>query len=61
MFAIDTNLLVYAHNMASEFHTKAVQFIEHIMNERDTHGQLSICMPSQVVDGVYPCDHMAEI
>lgn len=49
MFAIDTNLLVYAHNMASEFHDQAARFVEHIMNDRDEAGNLSVCIPAQVL------------
>lgn len=49
MFAIDTNLLVYAHNSASEFNEKAATFLERIMNERDEEGHLSVCIPAQVL------------
>lgn len=42
MFAIDTNLLVYAHNVDSEFHEKAFEFIEQTMNKRDETGKLSV-------------------
>lgn len=49
MYALDTNLLVYAHNTASPLHTKAKAFIEAIMNKRDSEGQLSICIPAQVL------------
>lgn len=49
MFAIDTNLLVYAHNTASEFHEHAARFVEHFMNRRDEAGKLSVCLPSQVL------------
>ena len=49
MYALDTNLLVYAHNTASPFHTKAKMFVEDIMNDRDEEGQLTICIPSQVL------------
>ncbi len=38
LFAIDTNLLVYAHNSDSEFHQQAVQFIERMFNEYDADG-----------------------
>ncbi|HNT75575.1 MAG TPA: PIN domain-containing protein [Anaerolineae bacterium] len=48
-FAIDTNLLVYAHNTASEFHEKAKSFLEKVMNERDAEGHLSVCVPVQVL------------
>lgn len=49
MFAIDTNLLVYAHNEDSEFNEGATSFLEKVMNERDEEGNLSVCIPSQVL------------
>lgn len=49
MYALDTNLLIYAHNTASPFHPQAKAFIEKVMNERDAAGQLSICIPGQVL------------
>ncbi len=49
MFAIDTNILVYAHNEDSEFNDKATAFLEKIMNEKDEKGKLSVCIPSQVL------------
>jgi predicted nucleic acid-binding protein len=49
MFALDTNLLVYAHNTASTFHPQAKAFVEKAMNERDSEGKLSICIPAQVL------------
>lgn len=49
MFVIDTNLLVYAHNIASEFHEEAKAFLEKVMNERDEEGRLSVCVPVQVL------------
>jgi predicted nucleic acid-binding protein len=49
MFAIDTNILVYAHNIDSEFNTKAVLFLEKVMNARDEEGNLSVCLPTQVL------------
>lgn len=49
LFAIDTNLLVYAHNSDSEFHQKAVQFIERMFNEYDADGQLTVCLSTQVL------------
>jgi len=49
MFAIDTNLLIYAHNIASEFHIEAKSFLEKVMNERDEKGKLSVCVPVQVL------------
>jgi len=49
MYALDTNLLNYAHNTASTFHPQAKTFIEKFMNERDAEGQLSIWIPGQVL------------
>lgn len=49
MYALDTNLLVYAHNTASPFHIKAKAFVETIMNKRDEEGELAICIPAQVL------------
>lgn len=49
MYALDTNLLVYAHNKASPFHSQAEAFIEQVMNERDNQGRLLVCIPSQVL------------
>jgi hypothetical protein len=48
IFAIDTNLLVYAHNRDSPFHESAKRFIETVMNERDENGSLGVCIPAQV-------------
>ncbi len=47
-FAIDTNLLVYAHNRDSPFHESAKSFIETVMNERNENGSLGVCIPAQV-------------
>lgn len=49
MVALDTNLLVYAHNTGSSLHALAKAFMEKVMNERDAEGQLSICIPAQVL------------
>jgi predicted nucleic acid-binding protein len=49
MFAIDTNILVYAHNEDSEFNEGATSFLEKVMNERDEEGDLSVSIPSQVL------------
>ncbi len=49
MYALDTNLLVYAHNTTSPFHVQAKAFIEQVMNTRDTEGHLSICLPAQIL------------
>ncbi|MEW6609433.1 MAG: PIN domain-containing protein [bacterium] len=48
MFAIDTNLLIYAHNEDSEFHKGAVIFLERVMNEQDENGNPTICFSTQV-------------
>ena len=48
MYALDTNILVYAHNIDSGFNEKACSFLEEQMNNRDYYGQLPICIPSQV-------------
>jgi len=49
MFAIDTNILVYAHNKDSEFNKRATVFLEKVMNDRDDDGNLSVCIPTQVL------------
>jgi len=49
MFAIDTNLLVYAHNEDSEFNEKSAAFLEKVLNERNEDGNLGICIPAQVL------------
>jgi len=49
LFAIDTNILVYAHNTASPHYNKAKQFVEMLMNERNQYGELNICLPTQVL------------
>jgi len=49
MYALDTNLLVYAHNAASPLHGRAKAFVERAMNSRDTEGDASICLPAQVL------------
>ncbi len=49
LFAIDTNILVYAHNKASAFNHQAASFLQRVMNERDENGKLSICLPAQVL------------
>lgn len=49
MYALDTNILVYAHNASSPFHVSAKAFVESVMNNRDEFGQLSICIPAQVL------------
>jgi uncharacterized protein len=49
MYALDTNLLVYAHNTASPFHARAKSFVNEVMNKRDDEGILSVCIPAQVL------------
>ncbi len=49
MHALDTNLLVYAHNATSPYHVQAKAFVEGIMNERDDDGHLLVCIPAQVL------------
>ncbi len=48
MFAIDTNLLVYAHNADSKFNQSACLFLEKMINGRNLDGQCQVCIPSQV-------------
>ncbi len=61
MYALDTNMLIYAHNTASPFHPHAKVFVEQVMNTRDADGHLSVCLPAQVPSpyGVSQCYHMA--
>ena len=49
MYAVDTNLLVYAHNADSVFHEPAKKFIESILNTRDDTGNFQVCIPAQVL------------
>lgn len=49
MYALDTNLLVYAHNTISPLHAPARQFVEQIMNRPDADGNLAVCLPAQVI------------
>lgn len=49
MFAIDTNILVYAHNKDSKFNEKATVFLEKVMNDRDEEGNLPVCIPTQAL------------
>lgn len=49
MFAVDTNILVYAHNSGASRHEAAKTFLQNIMNTKDENGKLSICIPSQVL------------
>jgi uncharacterized protein len=49
MFAIDTNILVYAHNSGAAKHETAKAFLQNGMNAKDENGKLSVCIPSQVL------------
>lgn len=49
MFAIDTNILVYAHNSGASKHETAKAFLQNAMNTKDENGKLSVCIPSQVL------------
>jgi predicted nucleic acid-binding protein len=49
MFAIDTNILVYAHNEDSIYNDKASAFLEKTMNTQDDEGNLPVCIPTQVL------------
>jgi len=48
MFAIDTNIFIYAHNVGSAFHTKAAAFVKKIVAERDENGRHVAGVPAQV-------------
>lgn len=49
MFAIDTNILVYAHNSGASNHEAAKAFLQNVMNTKDENGKLSVRIPSQVL------------
>jgi uncharacterized protein len=49
MYALDTNLLVYAHNIASPYHNKAKTFVESVINERDSEDNFMVCLTLQVL------------
>jgi predicted nucleic acid-binding protein len=48
MYALDTNILVYAHNLASPRHKKAKIFVERIISEEDKDGNPVVSIPLQV-------------
>lgn len=48
MFALDTNILVYAHNSASPYHEKAKMFVENLVAEEDGFENSKFCIPLQV-------------
>lgn len=49
MYALDTNILVYAHNVKSPYHASAKVFVERVMNARNADGQLAVCFPAQIL------------
>lgn len=49
MFALDTNILVYAHNSGAANHEAAKAFLKNVMNKKDEDGKLSVCIPVQVL------------
>jgi len=48
MFALDTNLLIYAHNTGSIFHEKAAEFVKSIAAEKDKNGSHVVGIAPQV-------------
>lgn len=48
-YALDTNLLVYAHNVNAPLHEAAKEFVEAVMNDCDAAGNLQVCLPAQVL------------
>lgn len=48
MFALDTNLFIYAHNIGSAFHAKAAAFVKQMVAERDENGQHVVGVSAQV-------------
>jgi len=49
MFAIDTNILVYAHNLDSPFYEKATNFVELVIKEQERlNGHRIVGIPLQV-------------
>ena len=49
MYAIDTNILVYAHNTGSAYHEKAKAFVEEAMSTTNEEGTHQVCIPAQVL------------
>lgn len=49
MYALDTNILVYAHNVDSVNHEKAKAFLEEVMTVTDEDGEYQVCIPAQVL------------
>lgn len=48
MFALHTNLLIYAHNEGSAFHEKSAAFVKKIATERNEFGQHVVGIPHQI-------------
>jgi len=48
VFALDTNILVYAHNLKSSFYPKAMEFVEQVLAEEDVEGKSVVGIPLQV-------------
>ncbi len=57
MFALDTNILVYAHNAASPFHQKAKMFVEKIIAEEDDFGYLKFAFHCRYAPNLSMCAH----
>ena len=48
MYALDTNLLVHAHNVASPSHEACKSFVEEVVSRRGA-GSNQVCLPAQVL------------
>lgn len=48
MFALDMNVLIYAHNEGSSFHHKAAAFVKKAIAERDENGRHVVGIAAQV-------------
>ncbi len=48
MFALDTNILVYAHNLDSSYYQKAKSFLEYLMANVNGTEKTAIIVPLQV-------------
>jgi len=48
MLAIDTNIIIYAHNVGSAFHAKTSAFVKKVVAERDKQGHHTVGVPAQV-------------
>lgn len=47
LFAIDTNILIYAYNVGSPFHNQAQKFLMQKMKEVNEFDELPICICQQ--------------